>query len=102
MKIIWTEPAILDLETIKEYIAKDSEYYASRFVEKVIYAVEKLIGFPRLGRQVPELNKDEIRELLYNNYRIIYKLNSTELYILAVIHAARELNKLNLNPWEII
>ena len=32
MNIVWTDPAILDLESIRDYIGRDSEYYAARFV----------------------------------------------------------------------
>ena len=53
MKIEWTKPAELDLENIRDYIKKDSEYYAERTVEKIIIAVEKLDKFPEMGRSVP-------------------------------------------------
>jgi plasmid stabilization system protein ParE len=55
MKILWTEPAIEDLRNLHGYIAKDSEIYASNFVQRLILAVEKLSVFPRLGRMVPEV-----------------------------------------------
>ena len=47
MKIEWTDPAVSDLEGIKEYIARDSEYYAALLVEKIINAVENLKQFPK-------------------------------------------------------
>ena len=47
-KIIWTHEASVDLEAIAEYIARDSEYYAERTVEKIIIAVEKLDKFPEV------------------------------------------------------
>ena len=47
-KIIWTHEASIDLEAIAEYIARDSEYYAERTVEKIIIAVEKLDKFPEV------------------------------------------------------
>lgn len=34
MKIEWTEPALLDLESIRDYFRRDSEYYAARFIER--------------------------------------------------------------------
>lgn len=54
MKIEWAEPALIDLESIRDYIGKGSEYYAARFVERVIEAVESLEKFPEKGRRVPE------------------------------------------------
>jgi len=53
MKIEWTQPALLDLEHIRDYISRDSEYYAARFIEKIIEAVEGLVNFPKMGRSVP-------------------------------------------------
>ena len=61
MKILWTEPSIEDLRNLHSYIAKDSEVYASSFVERIILAVEKLTNFPRLGRVVPEAENETIR-----------------------------------------
>jgi plasmid stabilization system protein ParE len=101
MRIIWTKSAVSNLEGIKEYIAQDSQYYAVEFIEKIIGAVEKLSAFPRLGREVPEIKKENIREIIYGNYRILYRLNSEVLYIIAIIHTARDINKEKLNSWEI-
>ena len=98
MKLIWTEPAVLDLENIKDYIAKDSEYYASLFVERVFVAVEKITGFPYVGREVPEYKVENVREVLYYNYRIIYEIKDNEIIILTIVHGARDLN--NLHPWD--
>jgi len=53
MKIVWTQPAVEDLYELHAYIARDSELYASGFVERLISAVEVLEGYPRLGRIVP-------------------------------------------------
>lgn len=101
MKIIWTKSAVSNLEGIKEYIAQDSQYYAVEMIEKIIGAVEKLSAYPRLGREVPEIKKENIREIIHGNYRILYRLDSEVLYIIAIIHTARDLNKVKLNPWEI-
>ena len=102
MKIEWTEPSIVDLQAIGEYIAKDAEYYASRFMDKIIDAVGKLADFPKIGRIVPEAEQENIRELLFYNYRIIYRIEKKQILILTVIHGSRNLVKLNSKPWEII
>ncbi len=56
MKIIWSEPAISDLENIRDYIAKDSGYYAAIFIEKIIAAIEKAATFPHTDL-VPRLRR---------------------------------------------
>ena len=90
-KLIWTEPALADLEAIYDFIAKDSEYYASSFLEEIIQQPEKLIDFPEIGRIVPEADQNDIRELIFQNYRIIYQLDDEIIMLLTVIHAKREL-----------
>ncbi len=67
MKIEWTEPAISDLDGIRDYIGRDSEYYASRFIGRIIEAVERLVYFPEMGRRVPEAEEENVRELLFQN-----------------------------------
>lgn len=62
MKIEWTEPAVSDLEMVRDYIAKDSEFYALRFVERVFEVLEKVSVFPNSGRIVPEAEDSSIRE----------------------------------------
>ena len=54
MRILWTEPSLQDLESIRDYIKRDSEYYASLFIERIIEVVERLETFPEMGRRVPE------------------------------------------------
>ena len=59
---------------------------AERWAEKIIQKMESLSGFPKSGRKVPELNKKEYRELVFGNYRIIYKMSGEALYVLTVRH----------------
>lgn len=101
MKILWTDPAIEDLRNLHSYIAKDAEVYASSFVERIILAVEKLTTFPRLGRVVPEAEKETIRELLYHNYRIIYRINGELIEIITVIQGRRDLAAFKPAPWDV-
>jgi toxin ParE1/3/4 len=101
MKIKWTDPAIESLRNLHGYIAKDSEIYASNFVQRIVLAVEKLTDFPRLGRVVPEADEETIRELLYQNYRIIYRITGEWVEILTVIQGSRDLNSFKPAPWEV-
>ena len=101
MKILWTDPSIEDLRNLHSYIAKDSEVYASSFVERIILAVEKLTNFPRLGRVVPEAENETIRELLYHNYRLIYRINGDMIEILTVLYDRRDLASFKPAPWDV-
>ncbi len=93
-KLIWTDPAVDDLQAIFDYISKDSEYYASVFIGELIQSVEKLIEFPDIGRIVPEYQRKDIRELIVQSYRIIYQIEQKRVLILTVVHGRRELIKL--------
>lgn len=102
MKIEWTQPALLDLESIRDYISRDSEYYAVRFIENIIEAVEDLENFPKMGRSVPEAEDENIRELLLYNYRIMYRVETDRILVLTIMHAARDLSQRRTKPWDIV
>jgi toxin ParE1/3/4 len=102
MKIEWTEPAIDELAAIRDYISRDSEHYAGQFIGQIIEAVEKLETFPERGRKVPEsLETEGIRELLFQSYRIVYRLGTDRIQILTVLHGSRDLGQMTPKPWEI-
>ena len=86
MRVFWTEKAIERIGEIAQYIAQDSHLAAERWAEKIIQKVESLSAFPKSGRKVPELNKKEYRELVFGNYRIIYKTSGETMYVLTVRH----------------
>lgn len=100
--IRWTEKATSHLQAIYEYIAKDSIVYASRFVISLIKATTKLETMPRIGRIVPELKSYGFREVIYQGYRIVYRVDSEKnVEILAVLHAARDFQKAFYEEWEL-
>ena len=100
-KIEWTRSALSDAWNLRDYIARDSEAYADRFVQRIIEAVEKAAAFPLLGRRVPEADDDTIREILFRKYRIMYRVEPARILVLMVIHSARDLTQIAPGPWEI-
>jgi toxin ParE1/3/4 len=90
-KIAWTEDAISSFQDVVKYIAEDSVFYASNFAKKILVLVEKLKDFPAIGRIVPEYSNPEIRELIYQNYRIVYKISEKVVYLLLITHCSQEL-----------
>ncbi len=93
-KIIWAEKGIKSFEYIVRYISNDSPYYASNFAKNILSAIEKLKTFPRIGRIVPEYSDQNIQEIIYQNYRIVYKIGDKAAYILLIIHGAKNLPKI--------
>lgn len=89
--VVWTESAKVDLRAIHDFIARDSHYYAKKVVQDIYERMEGLSEFPEIGKIVPELSDDCIRELSLYSYRIIYEIKSQVIFVLAVVHQRRNL-----------
>ncbi|MHA1749276.1 MAG: type II toxin-antitoxin system RelE/ParE family toxin [Promethearchaeota archaeon] len=74
VEIRWSPIATDDLESIIRYYEKTAPKFAQNFAKKIIYIIENLNKFPKMGRLVPELENTQIREIIYRNFRIIYRL----------------------------
>ena len=88
-RIVWTEPAVSDLDSIHAYIARDAGAYADAVIFDIFESVDRLAHFPRSGRVVPELHDDNTREIIVGNYRVIYDASGDIVRILTVLHGAR-------------
>ncbi len=92
-QIIWTEPALLDLNNIAEYIALDKPSAASHLVQKVFSKTERLEEFPESGRKPPELKKSRYKEIIVDPCRIFYRVEKDKVYILYVMRSEKKLRK---------
>ena len=88
----WSVPAKNDLKQIHDYVAKDSKYYAQNVVQEIVAKTETLTDFPEIGRVVPEISDQNIRELIVYSHRLIYEISKTGIEILAIIHGRRDFN----------
>ena len=96
-QIIWTEPALNELNEIAEYIALDNFDAAQRLVRSSFKRIDQLRGHPKSGRQPPELPKTTIyREVIVGPCRIFYRLESEKIIIIYVIRSERTLRKFML------
>ncbi|HJW85863.1 MAG TPA: type II toxin-antitoxin system RelE/ParE family toxin [Candidatus Brocadiaceae bacterium] len=91
-KIKWSPRAAYNFEDICDYIGKDSEYYAALFAKKVNAIIKAIPQFPNAGRIVPEYGDENIREKIYDNYRIVYRLKEDFIEIVAICHGAKPLD----------
>ena len=94
VKILWSPKSITSLEEIADYISINSPYYAPIFIQKIIRSVERLKDFPLSGRIVPEFNDKNIREVIFHNYRIVYRVKKDSVEISFVTHGAKLLEEL--------
>jgi plasmid stabilization system protein ParE len=71
---------------IASYIAQDKPSAAERWIRTVFSKVENLKYSPEIGRIVPEIGNSQFRELLFGNYRIIYRVEPEQISVLTVRH----------------
>mgnify|MGYP005848766299 FL=1 len=92
VQVNWTIQAVSDLKDIADYISKDSKLYAKRQVFKIRNSTAILKTNILVGRKVPEIQDEKIREILEGNYRVVYKIvNKDQVDILTIHHCARDL-----------
>jgi len=91
-RLIWTPQALDDLEAICQFIARDAPRYAQIFAQRVFAAAERLQQFPLSGLVVPEIDQQNVREVLLGNYRIIYRSRGEDVEVITVYHSARLLD----------
>ncbi len=90
-QVIWTEPALIDLDEIAEYIAFDKPSAAKKLVKDVFKTVKRLKQFPKSGKCPPELQNGDYLEIIAGPCRIIYRIDKKKVYILYVMRSEREL-----------
>ncbi len=94
LPVEWSPEAGRDVEGIKDYIRRDSEFYARVVAEKIIDVGRKIEKFPKAGRIVPELQDESFRERSAYSYRVIYRVRQDKIIVLAVVHGKRLLSSL--------
>ena len=93
MKIEWSPFSVKRANKIAEYIAKDSPDEADKWRQDLINRVDQLKEFPKSGRDLPELNNLSVREIIFGNYRIIYRIGRDKIFILTVRHTRQTLSE---------
>lgn len=96
-EVVWTEPALLDLEDIADYIALDNPGAARRLVHAIFAAIDRLERFPRSGRIPPELSDSVYREVVVTPCRIFCREDGHRVLILHVMREERQLRAYLLN-----
>jgi len=92
-QVIWTEPALSDLNEIAEYIALDNTVAAQRLVKSVFSSVERLEQFPESGRIPPEMDDFRYREIIIGPCRVFYRYEQDKVYLVYVMRSERLLRK---------
>jgi len=90
MKVIWAPRAIARAAEIAEYIAADRPGAARAWVEQVFAKAATLRRYAGRGGKVPELDRDDIRQVLHGKYRIIYRIDPKRVVVLTVRHSRQQ------------
>ncbi|MDD2762322.1 MAG: type II toxin-antitoxin system RelE/ParE family toxin [Methylomonas sp.] len=94
-RLTWSPEAIEDLNSIRDYIARDSLFYARSVVRKVLETAKQIPDAAGIGRVVPEIGDETIRERFVYSYRLVYKLDERQITVVAVIHGKRLLENVS-------
>lgn len=89
LALAWSPEAVEDVEAIAAYIERDSPWYAQTVAARIVATAESIPEQPGLGRMVPEVGREEIRERFVYSYRLIYRVESQRILVVAVIHGSR-------------
>ena len=98
--LIWTEPALDDLDDLAGYIAMDNPMAASRLVQKVIESVGRLERFPHSGKKPRKLPETPYKEIVVLPCRIFYRFDGNTVYIVYAMREEQQLDRFLLNERE--
>ena len=93
MKVVWSPLAIERVREAAAYIARDKPRAAERWVRGAFETVGQLAELPHSGRLVPELERPDIREVIYGAYRIIYRVSPEAVSVLTVRHGRQPIDE---------
>ena len=84
-EVRWTDQAVADLQAIREFITRDSPRYGRLVAERLFTATERLETLTLSGRIVPELGRDDVREIIVGEYRLVYKVSTGAVIMLTIL-----------------
>ena len=91
-EVVWTEPALSDLDAIADYIAVENPHAASELVRRVFTHVDQLIEHPESGSRPQEFARStRYRQLIQPPCRIFYRYDGERVFILHVMRSERKL-----------
>jgi plasmid stabilization system protein ParE len=91
--IIWSEPALGDLDAIADYIALENPVAASALIKHVFGHVEQLVDHPESGSRPQELGRSRYRQIVEPPCRVFYRYDGHKVFILYVMRSERLLRR---------
>lgn len=90
MNVEFTAPALLELEGIADWIARDNPTRAYAFVEELEKACLEIGSRPKAYPYYDRRRANGVRKRVYRNYLIFYREGHGDVQILHVLHGARD------------
>jgi plasmid stabilization system protein ParE len=94
--LIWTEPALHNLDAIADYIALDDSPAARGLVQRVFQHVEQLVEQPESGSRPPEMRQSRYRQMVEAPCRVFYRYEGERVFILYVMRGQMRFRKSRL------
>lgn len=88
-EIIWSEPALGDIDAIADYIAVENPVAASALVKRIFGHIAQLEDHPESGSRPPELRRSRYRQIVEPPCRVFYRHDGHEVFILYVMRSER-------------
>ncbi|MGH8297312.1 MAG: type II toxin-antitoxin system RelE/ParE family toxin [Steroidobacteraceae bacterium] len=98
VEIIWSEPALGDLDAIADYIALENPVAAAALVKRIIGHVEQLADHPESGTRPQELGRSRYRQIVEPPCRVFYRYDGHNVFVLYVMRSERLLRRGRLAP----
>jgi addiction module RelE/StbE family toxin len=95
-EIVWSEPALADLDAIADYIALDNPSAARELVQRVFRHMAQLEQHPESGSKPQELKGWRYRQIIEPPCRIIYRYEDDQVFILHVMRSEQRLRRSKL------
>ena len=93
--VIWSNEARQDLDAVFLRLNLESKSYSQKWIDEVFKKIELIEKFPNMGRKVPEVKINSIREIFAGSYRILYNIaKDNSIEILTIRHSSRPLSEL--------
>ncbi len=93
MRLVWSPLADAQVDDAVAYIAADDPAAALAWLERMLERVRSLADYPGSGRVVPELQREDVRELTIPPYRVLYRRTADAVEIAAIRHSARDFDE---------
>lgn len=97
VQVVWSEPALSDLDAIADYIALENPEAARALVQRVFQHVEQFAQHPKSGPKPPELKGWRYRQIVEPPCRMFYREDGERFFILYVMRAERLLRPAQLS-----